>query len=174
MHIHADISVYVSHIPRAYAIWIALYPMHISRICKLYVTHIHTHTSIHMCVVCASDTYTYALAGSLMEGYSCCYSAEPVPVPSLEPSCSWSTQAWVCNTRSVDKIWLRAVSLCPLITNSNRKRQNILKMSMKRSSLVLVWMPTLNRCIASCRRCPCSSSPVLPVFSNLVVLKTGI
>ncbi len=63
MHIHADISMYVSHIPRAYAIWIALYPVHMSCICKLYVPHIHTHTSIHMCVVCASDTYTYALAG---------------------------------------------------------------------------------------------------------------
>ena len=36
-------------------------------ICKLYVLHRHTHISIHMCVVCASDTCTYALAGSLMK-----------------------------------------------------------------------------------------------------------
>ena len=35
-------------------------------ICTLYVLQIQTHISIHMCVVCASDTCTYALAGSLM------------------------------------------------------------------------------------------------------------
>ena len=37
-----------------------------SCICTLYVLQIQTHISIHMCVVCASDTCTYALAGSLM------------------------------------------------------------------------------------------------------------
>ena len=35
-------------------------------ICTLYVLQIQTHISIHMCVICASDTCTYALAGSLM------------------------------------------------------------------------------------------------------------
>ncbi len=32
----------------------------------MYELQMHTHTSMHMCAVYASDTYTYEIAGSLM------------------------------------------------------------------------------------------------------------
>ena len=51
MHIHADILMYVSNTGRAYAIWIALYLVHII---------------VHMSAVCASNTNTY------INPYVCC------------------------------------------------------------------------------------------------------
>ena len=83
MDIHADISlVCIQYSPcicdmdclisgaynRAYVSCMCSKYIHIFQsICVLYVLHIHTHISIHMCVVNVSDTCTYALAGSLME-----------------------------------------------------------------------------------------------------------
>jgi hypothetical protein len=57
---------HVCDIHRAYAIWIDIYLVHMWCTCGAYVLQIHTHISMHMCVVLVCAALRYILAGSLM------------------------------------------------------------------------------------------------------------
>ena len=89
MHIHADILMYVSNTVRAYAIWIALYLVHIivhmSAVCAS-----NTNTYINPYVCCMCFRYMHICIGRITDGRSPWRDGPRSPRPMAETSPHWT------------------------------------------------------------------------------------